>query len=209
MFLGQEPLGFERGHAAHARRRHGLPVDVVGNVAGSADLKIGGQAFAIGAGFYHQFIAHLAPDGTPVWVRFIEHATFTEPSVLVDPSDRVFYADIPMGGNQLDAFELQGCQWVYCYFLAELDTDGKWAWVSQVPHAPTISGDAGLLSLHTRPGGLLVRAFTRGAMQWTDQIRTETPRERSGIARTTAIDVDYDDRGNIVSATLGGPSPGF
>ncbi len=102
------------------------------------------------------------------WVKYIEDVTCTFPQVRTNSNGDIYFAGHLMFNPLFDTIQVNGPAWAYDFFLARLDAQGNFLWVTECPE--TLTGDASVSNmrfLDTDPeGNPVMLGFTRGLVDW-------------------------------------------
>lgn len=158
---------------AGVRGVSGLAVDPDGSIWAAGPAQGGAHSFngmaAVGPFTYSNYIVRYAPDGTGLWVQYVEDITFQSPELVSDGSGHAYIAGQLNGLFSFGGLVPEGIDWIYDFFLTRIDSTGQFLWLREVP-ADMLSGDAqgGRGSHIACPDDSTVYfcGFSRGSVEW-------------------------------------------
>ena len=150
---------------------------------------------------YSTYLVKYNSAGEYQWIKYVNDITCTEPQVVVHSANEIYFSSMLWQPTQFDDFEVQGpTSFSGDFFLAKLNSDGVYQWVSEVPDATGEMTLANRNFLHVDAfGNPYVIGRTRMSINWTPQINTTV----EGFS-SDAIVVKYNPQGEVVMAKTAG-----
>jgi len=156
----------------------------------SIDVSLDGDIFAAGScptsnatfagvpynsGFsYATYVAKYGAQGQTQWVKFAEDVTCIEPQVKWSMTGDIYLSGQLTGAHNFGTIPTNGPEWVFDFFLAQMNSDGDFTWVREVPQ--TLTGDASVGKLSHLGldffGNPYITGFTRNDISWDDNWQT-------------------------------------
>jgi hypothetical protein len=139
-------------------------------------MTIGDQTF--NAPFsYNVVLAILDSLGSCTGMQFIPDITIQFAEVEWLPNGQVLAAGDWYNGGSIGPFELQSPQWVYSYFLCEMESNGNVTWATSHPVNPNgITGDFEIARLKSiaasENGDFYLFGKQRGDVYWSTNLQT-------------------------------------
>ncbi len=143
---------------------------VSGSTEGGYTLATGGLSVNVNDS-YMMYVLRMDAGGTGSWIRLAHDVTFQEPVVVCDPWGGAY-----LGGGLMDSAVwgnviLEGPQWVYDFFLTNVDSLGNFGWGVEVPHTSGgITGDFqrgdNMFMDVDALGNVYLTGVTRGVVDW-------------------------------------------
>ncbi|WP_162128447.1 T9SS type A sorting domain-containing protein [Flavobacterium phycosphaerae] len=149
---------------------------------------------------YNTYLVKYNSYGQMQWMHFVEDVTCPEPQVLVRTPDEVYFSSYLFGNYTFGNLTTEGpINGFSDFFLAKLNSNGVYQWVKEVPGAgEVIVGNRNYLALDTN-GNLYLTARTRGTIQWSPTISTQT----AGFNHDLIV-LKYNPQGEVLWAKLAG-----
>lgn len=140
---------------------------------------------------YATYVVKYNAQGQTQWVKFVEDVTCIEPQVKWSPAGDIYLSGQLTGAHNFGTIPANGPEWVYDFFLAQMNSDGEFMWVCEVPQ--TLTGDASVGKLSHLDldffGNPYITGFTRNDIVWNDDWQTSvTSRGLVVLAYTSAGD---------------------
>ena len=123
-----------------------IDIDSEGNIlfAGScadAGASYGGVLIEP-ATLYNYFVGKYNAQFEIQWVNYLEDVTCQFPEVKCQDPDYIYFSGGLFMETVFGNLTVNGPQWVYDFFVAQLNSNGEYQWVHEVPEVNTIQGDA-------------------------------------------------------------------
>jgi hypothetical protein len=125
---------------------------------------------------YNIYFVKYSSSGNCKWAKFVQDVTFQKVNIACDNSGNLFAAGDLSGSFMFGNIQSQGPQWVYDFFLTKLDSSGNFLWLKEVPHTPTIAGDAKKAKINCiaadMQNNVYFCGFLRGSINWGNNVIT-------------------------------------
>ena len=163
-------------------------------VAGScptSNATFGGVPYNSGFS-YASYVAKYNALGQSQWVKFVEDVTCIEPQVKWSPAGDIYLSGQLTSAHNFGAIPANGPEWVYDFFLAQMNSEGEFTWVREVPQV--LTGDASVGKLTHLDldffGNPYITGFIRNDISWDDTWQTSVT-SRGLIVLAYTSDGDY------------------
>jgi hypothetical protein len=154
---------------------------------------------------YNTWLVKYSPQGDYQWARYVEDITCSHPQVRVDTVNHIYFSSELYGAYAFGNLTAQGPSNNFNgdFFVAQLNTNGDFQWVREVPAGSTgtvTTGNRNYLDAYN--GEVVFAGSTRGVISWDNDIETAT----QGFASDGLV-LKYDSAGTLVFVkTFGGTS---
>jgi len=139
-------------------------------------VSVGDQIFTA-PNSYNVLIGILDSNANCIGIQFIPDITIQFAEVEWLSNGSILAAGDWYAEGSIGNFDLSGPQWVYSYFLCEMDTNGNVNWATAHPHNPAgITGDFALGRTESiaadETGGFYLFGQQRGDVYWSPSLST-------------------------------------
>lgn len=150
---------------------------------------------------YNTYLVKYNAAGEYQWVKYVNDITCPEPQVVAHSADEIYLSSALWQPTQFDDFELQGPSSFFGdFYLAKLNSEGVYQWVSEVPETQGEVTIANRNSLHVDAfGNPYIIGKTRMSINWTPEITTTV----EGFSND-AIVIKYNPEGQVTMAKTAG-----
>lgn len=136
-----------------------------------------GEQFFIAPNSYNVVLAVLDSSGSCTGVQFIPDITIQFAELEWLPNGQVLAAGDWFSGGSIGPFDLQSPQWVYSYFLCEMESNGNVTWATSHPINPNgITGDFEIARRQSisvsENGDFYLLGKQRGDVYWAPNLQT-------------------------------------
>lgn len=186
----------------------GVAVDEAGNVWAAGSTFNGTMTFngtSVEAPHpYNLYVVKYRPNGSVAWVRFVEDITLQTPRIAVNAEGQTL-----ISAQLWDAFLFgdstsYGPEWVYDFFLAQLDSSGTFQWVREIPQGNSLGDGTIGNGRHVGIGPsevAYVCGFQRNQINWGQGVISNS------VGGHDALILGYSSTGVVLWArTAGGSS---